>query len=104
MTPYEFVWLLLNAKFITTSSFHGTAFALQSGNPFISYVLSDHATDSRVSDLLRKCNAENHIVEIGEWREIDDFSKFESSNVQQKALSSFRQESNAWLRHQLEQF
>lgn len=102
VTPYEFVDLFMNARFITTSSFHGTAFALQSENPFISYVPNLRDGDSRVYDLLHKCNAEKHIVTIGEWFDVNDFSQFESTAKEQKSLAEFREASKTWLRLQLE--
>lgn len=101
VTPYEFVDLFMNASFITTSSFHGTAFALQSGKPFISYVLADKTTDSRASDLLQKCKADKHILPIGNWDDSIDLAQYDSTEEEQLALKRFREESKGWLASQL---
>lgn len=54
--PAEFVDLFLNAKFVITSSFHGTAFAINFEIPFISVVPEDMDQDSRIMSLLKTMN------------------------------------------------
>ena len=44
--------MFLNAKFIITSSFHGTAFAINFEIPFISIVPNKEVMDSRIKSLL----------------------------------------------------
>ena len=56
--PIEFLYLVKNAKFIITDSFHGTAFSLNFGTPFISCIKSKDSADSRMLDLLKKVGAE----------------------------------------------
>lgn len=51
--PSEFIDLFLNAKFIITSSFHGTAFAINFEIPFISIVPESQKQDSRIVSLLQ---------------------------------------------------
>lgn len=101
ITPYEFVDLFMNATFIVTSSFHGTAFALQSGKPFISFILADKLLDSRAADLLRRCKAEHHLVPIGIWQDLESFSVYESSIEEKEALKEFREKSLSWLHNHL---
>lgn len=50
--PSEFIDLFLNAKFIITSSFHGTAFAINFEAPFISVIPASAKKDSRIRSLL----------------------------------------------------
>ena len=50
--PSEFIDLFLNASFIVTSSFHGTAFAINFEVPFIAIVPSSNHHDSRIESLL----------------------------------------------------
>lgn len=98
-TPYEFVDLFFNASFIMTSSFHGTAFALQSGKPFLSYVSANAAADNRISDLLVRCGAQGHIVPIidGPADEVD-LSRFDFDSVTIDAsLCRIRAKSTDWL-------
>lgn len=60
----EFVDLFRNASLVITSSFHGTAFALNFGIPVIS-IVPDNEGDDRQSTLLKQCGAEKSIVHIG---------------------------------------
>lgn len=63
-TVPEFIDLYNNASLVITSSFHGTAFALNFGIPLIS-VVSDCDGDDRQSSLLRSVGAEKCITHIG---------------------------------------
>lgn len=51
--PAEFIDLFLNAKFVVTSSFHGTIFAVNFEVPFISIVPDDTKEDSRIMSILK---------------------------------------------------
>lgn len=48
--PREFIWLIRNASYIVTSSFHGTAFAVIFEKKFLS--LANPTTPSRVKNML----------------------------------------------------
>lgn len=48
----EFLWLFEHAKFVVTSSFHGTAFSLINRKPFVSIIPKGEGGDSRIKDLL----------------------------------------------------
>lgn len=50
--PCEFVYLFRNAKYIITSSFHGTMFATIFRKPFVSILPSEEENDSRIKDFL----------------------------------------------------
>lgn len=99
-TPYEFVDLFFSASFIMTSSFHGTAFALQSGKPFLSYVSANAGADNRISDLLLQCRAQEHGVPIMDKPvDLNDLSRFDFDNeVVGEALGCFREQSFEWLK------
>lgn len=51
MTPEEFVWLIDHAQYVITDSFHGTAFSVNMGRPFVAHepILGNR---SRIVDLL----------------------------------------------------
>lgn len=51
MTPEEFVWLIDHAQYVITDSFHGTAFSVNMGTPFVS-MEPIHGNRSRIVDLL----------------------------------------------------
>lgn len=59
--PKEFINLFLNADYIITSSFHGTAFSINFRKPFISIVERKNP-DSRIMSLLKKNGMEDRGV------------------------------------------
>lgn len=61
---YEFIYLFNHAEMVVTSSFHGTAFALNFSKPLVA-VVPDNGIDDRLSSLLRLVEADNCIVEKG---------------------------------------
>lgn len=97
-TPYEFVDLFMNASFILTSSFHGTVFSLHSGKPFIAYHLADTKSDSRVYDLLARCNALNHAMPIASDSALAPHSSYAANLDAARALDEFRAASLEWLK------
>lgn len=60
--PYEFLNLFMNASFVITSSFHGTAFALCFEKPFYAIVPSDSSSDSRIFSLLENVGAKQRAI------------------------------------------
>lgn len=68
--PNEFLYLIQNASFIITDSFHGTAFALNFNRRFISCVKSKNGGDSRIIDLLKNVGAEKRAMAYDKHDEI----------------------------------
>lgn len=58
--PYDFVYLFKHAKFVVTSSFHGTAFSIIHRKPFIS--VAPRKGDSRICDILEYIGLESCLV------------------------------------------
>lgn len=54
LSPYDFLNLVENAGFVVTTSFHGTAFAINFRKPFYSVVHPDTGRDDRMASLLRR--------------------------------------------------
>lgn len=63
---YEFLWLVKNAALFVTSSFHGTAFAVNMGTPFISMIEKQGQADDRIESFLKSLMLEEHIVTIAD--------------------------------------
>ncbi|GLG91692.1 polysaccharide pyruvyl transferase family protein [Sellimonas catena] len=86
-SPEEFVGLFMNASFIYTNSFHGTAFATIFEKPFISAIAEDQENvvnnnDSRKIDYLRKIGMENRLYTTGKpTKEYLFHMNFESARV-----------------------
>jgi len=62
--PLEFIQLFSGASFIITSSFHGTAFALNFNKSFYSLVNEIQNGDDRQLNLLRDVNAEDRAIRM----------------------------------------
>lgn len=62
VSPSEFVSAIRNAKFLVTTSFHGTAFAIITGCPFFTLRLND-GKDERSENLLKLLGLENRMVD-----------------------------------------
>ena len=60
--PAEFLYLVQHASFVITTSFHGTAFALNFGIPFYSVIRDHSGFDTRMVDLIETVEAHRAIV------------------------------------------
>ncbi|MBR4312187.1 MAG: polysaccharide pyruvyl transferase family protein [Bacteroidaceae bacterium] len=60
--PLEFLYLVQHASFVITTSFHGTAFALNFGIPFYSVIRDHSGFDTRMMDLIDVVGADRAIV------------------------------------------
>lgn len=90
--PMEFLNLIRNAKFVCTSSFHGTVFSILLHKPFMAI---RGATDKRISNLLNVTSLKQHSVlspdEITKDRVDDlmetDFTASDAAIQQERKLS-----------------
>ena len=58
--PYDFLYLFQNAKFVVTSSFHGTAFSIINRKPFVS--IAPLRGDNRIQDLLEITGLKKNLI------------------------------------------
>lgn len=93
-TISEFIDLFANADLVVTSSFHGTAFALNFGCPLIS-IVPDNAGDDRQTTLLKSVGAESSVVTIG--TDIHSINPYYNSSVLTN-LDNIRQKNLTWIR------
>lgn len=103
-SPEEFVGLFMNASFVYTNSFHGTAFATIFEKPFISAIAENQESavnnnDSRKIDYLKKIGLEDRLYTTGtptrEYLLNIDYSQAS------KTLYEFRKESLEYLTNAL---
>lgn len=94
-TVEEFIDYFYNADLVLTSSFHGTAFALNFGKPLIS-IIPDNG-DDRQSSLLRKVRLERLAVKKGE--PIESINPFYDVEKEQVYLKMNRDEAYKWIRN-----
>ena len=90
----EFIDLFYGAELVITSSFHGTAFALNFGIPLISIVPNNNG-DDRQSSLIKKLGVENCIARIGQ--NIETLNPYYDINKEQLLLSNLRNSSLHWI-------
>lgn len=62
VSPYDFISLIERAEFIVTTSFHGTAFAVNFRKPFYSIIQSDLTLDDRMYSLLDKVGLKKRAI------------------------------------------
>ena len=94
----KFIDLFANADLVITSSFHGTAFAINFGVPLISIVPNDIG-DDRQSSLLKKIGADNSIVRIG--TDINSINPTYSKPIVLDSLQNERIKTLNWLHDSL---
>lgn len=94
--PSEFLGLLLNAEFIFTNSFHGTAFALKLGRPLVGI---EHSTrNARMSTLLDSVGWPYSQVNAKcSPSEIEDLARARAGAVDENAVESLIQPSKVFL-------
>lgn len=94
----EFIDLFANADMVVTSSFHGTAFAVNFGIPLISIISNDKG-DDRQSSLLRQVGLENCIIPIGTDLETIMF-KYDNECIEKK-MSAIRNNCLDWIKERI---
>ena len=103
-SPEEFVGLFMNASFIYTNSFHGTAFATIFEKPFISAIAVDQENvsnnnDSRKIDYLKRIGLEDRLYRSGiptrKYLTNIDYTK------PKEEIDRFRKESMDYLKYAL---
>ena len=72
--PLEFLRLVKNASFVVTTSFHGTAFALNFERPFFSVLSDNSKNDTRMMDLLQAVGADDRALVYNKVIENKDLS------------------------------
>lgn len=94
----EFIQLFDGASMVITSSFHGTAFAVNFGKPLISIVPSGES-DDRQSTLLESLQLSNCIVRLGD--DISKLTPYFDTDAEQVLLASLREDSLNWIREHI---
>lgn len=96
--PFEFLQLFRDAQFVVTTSFHGTAFALNFKKDFYSVVKKIDGDDCRIADFLRQCSAEHHLLEIVSLESIKNLPQANTADTEVQKLQEFRGQSLDFLK------
>lgn len=85
---------------ILTTSFHGTAFAVNYGKPVFTVVKDRNASDSRQMSLMKNLGLDAHVLSIAD--DFPDESVFAYDvEDEQKRLENLRQNSKKYLKNAL---
>lgn len=98
--PAEWIYLLSNAEYVITNSFHGTVFSLIFNKKFVSVISKNSLVNypNRIIDLLKSINSEDHLLDISSEvmpTSISSVLDFEKKISKQIAFSK------EWLRENL---
>lgn len=99
-TPEEFLALVRDSEMVLTTSFHGTAFAVNYGKPVFTIVKDKNASDSRQVSLMEKLGLEKQILSITDAFPTQDRFSYDVEEEQQ-CLRTLRQQSLDYLKNAL---
>ena len=99
--PSEFLYLFLNSSFVVTSSFHGTAFALNFEKPFYSVIPQTEQEDSRIYSLLKKVKAEDRAIKVNTKVASRLSTEMDYTNEISSLLQKYKEESRSFLYNSL---
>ena len=100
--PADFLYLVRNAAFVITTSFHGTAFAINFRRPLLSVIQPDLNKDSRMYSLLKMVGLESRAVV---YNQPFEFKKEEETIYTQEVntrINKLVADSKAYLKESLE--
>lgn len=93
----QFLRLFSDATLVITTSFHGTAFALNFGCPLISIVPENG--DDRQSSLLQTLGVSQSVVQIGQ--QLEKINPFYNVEEEQQKLEAIRNDNIQWIQEKI---
>lgn len=96
-SPQEFLSLIRDAEIVLTTSFHGTAFALNFGRPVFSIIQDRNSADSRQRDIMLQLGLEQQLVAVNDPFPLAENARYDFDKEQHK-LSLLRNESVNFLK------
>lgn len=99
-SPEKFLALVRDAEIVLTTSFHGTAFAVNYGKPMFSIVQDRNANDSRQVSLMHNLGLDKQILSINEAFPVASDAKYDVTS-EQAILEVLRKESIQYLKRSL---
>ena len=99
-SPEEFLALVRDCEIVLTTSFHGTAFAVNYGKPVFTVVKDRNASDSRQVSLMQALGLDSQIITIQDPLPIASQAQYDVE-VEQERLAVFREASLDYLKRAL---
>lgn len=97
---YEFLDLFRNATMVVTSSFHGTAYALNFGKPLLALIDGEKKDDDRISTIIEKMEVNKQLIDTNTI--IDDLNPFYDVEREQVILENERKRCLCLLKDSIE--
>lgn len=100
-SPEEFLALVRDAEMVLTTSFHGTAFAVNYGKPVFTVVQARNASDSRQVSLMHNLGLDDQILSVKDSMPVQSRFTYDEKSEQAR-LEVLRQQSMDYLKRALE--
>lgn len=97
----EFLNIMMNAEIVATSSFHGTAYSINFGKPFISLIDGTSGADDRIKTILSDVGLENNCLTTESELNLKAINPYYDVVKAQLALDKLRSKSWNFLRNAL---
>lgn len=97
-SPEKFLSLVRDAEVVLTTSFHGTAFAVNYGKPVLTIVKDKEGGDSRQLDLMQQIGLERQVMAVGDSFPENDSWSYDVEKAQSR-LSVMREDSFEFLKN-----
>lgn len=99
-SPEEFLALVRDAEMVLTTSFHGTAFAVNYGKPVFTVVQDRNASDSRQVSLMHNLGLDDQILSVKDSMPVQSRFTYDEKSEQAR-LEVLRQQSMDYLKRAL---
>lgn len=97
LTPFQWVWMFKNAKFIITGTFHGVAFSIINKKQFKVYLTQKNRIE-KVNDLLETLQIDNRHIDEGFVFDLDKLNHEIDYEAVNKVIKESQNRSVAFLR------
>lgn len=100
---YEFLFLMKNASIVATSSFHGTAFSINFGKPFITLIKGNADADDRIITLINNLGLSSNCVTAESDIRTERLNPYYDVKKVQRTLAALRKDSLSFIKSALMQ-
>lgn len=100
LTPFQWVWMFRNARFVITGTFHGVAFSIENERQFKVYLTQKNRI-RKVNDLLETLGIENRNIDDGFVFDLEHQGDEIDYEVVNERLRQKRKESLEFLKNEI---
>lgn len=100
LSPFQWVWMFRNARFVITGTFHGVAFSIENERQFKVYLTQKNRIQ-KVKDILETLGIENRSIDDSFVFDLKQLEKEIDYNAVNERLRKKRKESSDFLRSEI---